>query len=152
MGLDYRDLGGGGTERRIQKLKELHEQASLGGGSKAIDKQHERKKLTARERLALLLDEDSFQEFDKFVSSKSCPTPGDGVITGFGTVNGKRIGVFSQDFTVMGGSLGRAHANKICKIQETCTRAGLPLIGINDSGGARIQEGVISLGGYADIF
>ncbi|MBN2082750.1 acyl-CoA carboxylase subunit beta [bacterium] len=152
MGLDYRDLGGGGTERRIQKLKELHEQASLGGGSKAIDKQHERKKLTARERLALLLDEDSFQEFDKFVSSNSCPTPGDGVITGFGTVNGKRIGVFSQDFTVMGGSLGRAHANKICKIQETCTRAGLPLIGINDSGGARIQEGVISLGGYADIF
>jgi len=152
MGLDYRELRSGTTESRIQKLKELHEKANQGGGPKAIDRQHERKKLTARERLALLLDEDSFQEFDKFVTSKSCPTPGDGVITGFGTVNGKRIGVFSQDFTVMGGSLGNAHANKICKIQETCTRAGIPLIGINDSGGARIQEGVVSLGGYASIF
>ena len=78
--------------------------------------------------------------------------PGDGVITGFGTVNGKRIGVTSQDFTIMGGSLGRAHADKICKIQETCTKAGIPMIGMNDSGGARIQEGVVSLGGYADIF
>ncbi len=152
MALNYRDLGGDNTERRIQKLKELHEQAQLGGGLDAIDRQHERRKLTARERLDLLLDEDSFQEFGKFVSSKTCPVPGDGVITGFGTVNGKRIGVYSQDFTVMGGSLGRAHADKICKIQETCTRAGIPLIGINDSGGARIQEGVISLGGYADIF
>jgi acetyl-CoA carboxylase carboxyltransferase component len=152
MALNYRDLGGDNTERRIQKLKELHEQAQLGGGLDAIDKQHERKKLTARERLGLLLDEDSFQEFGKFVSSKSCPIAGDGVITGFGTVNGKRIGVYSQDFTVMGGSLGRAHADKICKIQEACTRAGIPLIGINDSGGARIQEGVSSLGGYSDIF
>jgi len=152
MALDYKELGSGTTESRIQKLKELHEQASLGGGPEAIDRQHERKKLTARERLSLLFDEDSFQEFDKFVSSSSCPVPGDGVITGFGTVNGRRVGVFSQDFTVMGGSLGSAHASKICKIQDTCTRAGIPLIGINDSGGARIQEGVVSLGGYADIF
>jgi propionyl-CoA carboxylase beta chain len=152
MALDYKELGGGSTERRLQKLKELHEQANLGGGPEAIDKQHERSKLTARERLALLLDENSLQEVDKFVSSQSCPIAGDGVITGFGTVNGKRIGVYSQDFTVMGGSLGRAHANKICKIQEACTKAGIPLIGMNDSGGARIQEGVVSLGGYADIF
>ena len=149
MALDYKELGSGTTESRIQKLKE---QASLGGGPDAIDRQHERKKLTARERLSLLFDEDSFQEFDKFVSSSSCPVSGDGVITGFGTVNGRRVGVFSQDFTVMGGSLGSAHASKICKIQDTCTRAGIPLIGINDSGGARIQEGVVSLGGYADIF
>jgi acetyl-CoA carboxylase carboxyltransferase component len=152
MALNYRDVGGDNTEKRIQKLKELHEQANLGGGSEAIEKQHERKKLTARERLNLLFDENSFQEFGKFVSSSTCPVPGDGVITGFGTVNGKRIGVYSQDFTVMGGSLGRSHADKICKIQEACTSAGIPLIGINDSGGARIQEGVVSLGGYADIF
>jgi len=152
MALDYRELGGGNTERRIQKLKELHEKALLGGGLEAINKQHERHKLTARERLALLLDEDSFQEFGKFVASASCSVSGDGVITGFGTVNGKRVGVFSQDFTVMGGSLGLAHAGKICKIQETCVRVGIPLVGINDSGGARIQEGVNSLAGYADIF
>jgi len=152
MGLDYRELGGGTTEQRIQKLKDLHQRASQGGGAEAIERQHQRKKLTARERLSLLLDEDSFQEFDKFVSSRSCPTPGDGVITGFGAVDGKRIGVFSQDFTVMGGSLGHSHAEKICKIQDTCVRAGIPLIGINDSGGARIQEGVVSLAGYADIF
>lgn len=152
MGIDYKEFGSGGTERRIQKLKELHEQASLGGGLAAIDRQHKRDKLTARERLDLLLDEDSFQEFGKFISSNSCAVPGDGVVTGFGTVNGKRIGVASQDFTVIGGSLGRAHADKICKIQETCTQAGIPMICINDSGGARIQEGVASLGGYADIF
>ncbi|MCC7477028.1 acyl-CoA carboxylase subunit beta [bacterium] len=152
MALNYRDLGGDSTQRRIQKLKELHERASQGGGLEAIDKQHERRKLTARERLDLLLDIDSFQEVGKFVSSKSNPIPGDGVVTGFGTVNGQRIGVYSQDFTVMGGSLGRSHADKICKIQDACVAAGIPLIGINDSGGARIQEGVVSLGGYADIF
>jgi propionyl-CoA carboxylase beta chain len=152
MALNYRELGAGGTEARIQKLKELHERALLGGGLESISKQHERRKLTARERLALLLDENSFQEIDKFVSSETCPVPGDGVVTGFGTVDGKRIGVYSQDFTVMGGSLGRSHADKICKVQESCLRAGIPLIGINDSGGARIQEGVVSLGGYADIF
>ncbi|MCH7472366.1 acyl-CoA carboxylase subunit beta [bacterium] len=152
MGLNYRNLGGDSTESRIQKLKELHESASMGGGAEAIDRQHERKKLTARERLSLLLDEDSLQEMGKFVSSETCPVPGDGVVTGFGTINGKRVGVYSQDFTVMGGSLGRSHAGKICKIQDTCISAGIPLIGINDSGGARIQEGVVSLGGYADIF
>lgn len=152
MALDYRDLGGDNTERRIQKLKELHEQANMGGGDAAIKRQHSRKKLTARERLDLLFDEDSFQEFGKFVTSKSCAIPGDGVITGFGTVDGKRVGVYSQDFTVMGGSLGRSHADKICKMQESCIKAGIPLIGINDSGGARIQEGVVSLAGYADIF
>ncbi len=152
MALNYRDLGGDSTQRRIQKLKELHERASQGGGLDAIDKQHERRKLTARERLDLLLDSDSFQEVGKFVSSKSNPIPGDGVVTGFGTVNGQRIGVYSQDFTVMGGSLGRSHADKICKIQDACVAAGIPLIGINDSGGARIQEGVVGLGGYADIF
>ena len=152
MALDYRDLGAGGTERRIQKLKEQHELALLGGGTDAINRQHERRKLTARERIALLLDDGSFQEFGRFVSSVTCPVPGDGVITGFGTVNGKRIGVTSQDFTIMGGSLGRAHADKICKIQETCVKAGIPMVSMNDSGGARIQEGVLSLGGYADIF
>lgn len=152
MALNYRELGGDNTERRIQKLKELHEIALLGGGLDAINKQHDKRKLTARERLALLLDEDSFQEFGKFVTSPTCPISGDGVITGFGTVHGKRVGVFAQDFTVMGGSLGQNHADKICKIQESCIRAGIPLIGVNDSGGARIQEGVISLGGYASIF
>jgi acetyl-CoA carboxylase carboxyltransferase component len=152
MALNYRELGGDDTQRRIQKLKELHEQALLGGGLEAINKQHERRKLTARERIALLLDEDSFQEFGRFVSSETCPISGDGVITGFGTVYGKRIGVFAQDFTVMGGSLGLSHAEKICKIQDSCVRAGIPLVGMNDSGGARIQEGVLSLGGYANIF
>ena len=107
MALDYTDLGGGSTERRLQKLKELHERAVLGGGAEAIERQHNKQKLTARERLSLLLDEDSFQEIGRFIGSEFCPVPGDGVITGFGTVNGKRVGVFSQDFTVMGGSLGR---------------------------------------------
>ena len=145
MPLDYKDLGAGGTERRIQKLKEQHELALLGGGAEAIDRQHERRKLTARERIALLLDEDSFQEFGRFVSSKTCPVPGDGVITGFGTVNGKRIGVTSQDFTVFGGSVGEAHSEKITKIMDMALKNGAPLIGLNDSGGARIQEGVVSL-------
>jgi len=152
MAHDYRELGGDSTEHRIQKLKELHELANLGGGHEAIQRQHDRKKLTARERLSLLLDDDSFQELDKFVRGSHSAVPGDGVITGFGTVDGKRVGVFSQDFTVMGGSLGRKHADKILKIQDVCLNAGIPLIGINDSGGARIQEGVVSLGGYADIF
>jgi propionyl-CoA carboxylase beta chain len=152
MALNYRDLGGDTAQQRIQKLKELHEQASLGGGPEAIERQHERRKLTARERLALLLDEGSFQEVGKFVTSRHSGALGDGVVTGYGTIDGKRVGVYSQDFTVMGGSLGRAHADKICKIQEACLRAGIPIIGINDSGGARIQEGVVSLGGYADIF
>ncbi|MDQ3024102.1 MAG: methylmalonyl-CoA carboxyltransferase, partial [bacterium] len=152
MALNYRDLGGATTTQRIQKLKELHEQASLGGGPEAIERQHERRKLTARERLTLLLDPGSFQEMGKFVTSRHSGALGDGVVTGYGTIDGKRVGVYSQDFTVMGGSLGRAHADKICKIQEACLKAGIPIIGINDSGGARIQEGVVSLGGYADIF
>ena len=152
MALDFKDLGSGSTEIRIQKLKELNEKAALGGGLEAIDRQHERNKLTARERIALLVDADSFQEVGKFITSESSSILGDGIVTGFGTVDGKRVGIYSQDFTVMGGSLGIQHAKKICFIQDSCIKSGIPLIGINDSGGARIQEGVVGLGGYADIF
>ena len=152
MALDFKDLGSGSTEIRIQKLKELNEKAALGGGLDAIDRQHERNKLTARERIALLVDEDSFQEVGKFITSESSSILGDGIVTGFGTVDGKRVGIYSQDFTVMGGSLGIQHAKKICFIQDSCIKSGIPLIGINDSGGARIQEGVVSLGLYGEIF
>ena len=138
-----------------QKMKE----AQMGGGQKRIDAQHTKNKLTARERLDLLLDKNSFEEIGALVKHRSTDFgmdklhyPGDGVVTGYGTINGRLIYVFSQDFTVFGGSLSETHAEKICKIMDMALQNGAPVIGLNDSGGARIQEGVVSLGGYADIF
>jgi propionyl-CoA carboxylase beta subunit len=144
---------------RIEHLHELRAASRLGGGLARIDKQHEKGKLTARERLELLLDPDSFVELDAFVTHRSTDFGledekylGDGVVTGHGKVEGRLVFVFSQDFTVFGGSLGEAHAGKICKVMDLAMKVGAPVIGLNDSGGARIQEGVASLGGYADIF
>jgi acetyl-CoA carboxylase carboxyltransferase component len=143
-------------------LGEFHEKKdklSLGGGKDKIEKQHEKNKLTARERLNLFLDENSFEEIDKFVKHRSTyfgldkkEFPYDGVVTGFGTVNGKRVAVFSQDFTVQGGSLGEMHAKKIIKVQDMALKFGVPIIGVNDSGGARIQEAIDALYGYGGIF
>jgi len=137
----------------------MRAQARLGGGQDRIDAQHQKGKLTARERIALLVDENSFEEFDMFVTHRSSDFGlaeqrilGDGVITGCGKVGGRTVFIFSQDFTVFGGSLSEAHAEKVCKIMEMAMKVGAPVIGLNDSGGARIQEGVVSLGGYADIF
>jgi propionyl-CoA carboxylase beta chain len=145
-----------------QKFKELdrkNQEALLGGGEKRIEQQHAKGKLTARERVHLLMDEGSFEELGKFVMHRSKDFGldkeyylGDGVITGYGTVNGRLVYVFSQDFTVFGGSLSETHAEKIVKIMDLAMQNGAPIIGLNDSGGARIQEGVVSLGGYADIF
>ncbi len=143
----------------LDQLAERREQARLGGGEKRIEAQHAKGKLTARERIDVLLDEGSFEEFDMFVAHRatdfgmaSQKFPGDGVVTGWGTINGRLVYVFSQDFTVLGGSLSETHAQKICKIMDMAVRNGAPVIGLNDSGGARIQEGVASLGGYADVF
>ena len=143
----------------IRQLEEKRRRARLGGGKKRIDAQHAKGKLTARERIELLLDPDSFEEWDMFVEHRSTDfgmdknsIPSDGVVTGFGTVNGRLIFVYSQDFTVFGGSLSEAHAEKICKIMDQAMKVGAPVIGINDSGGARIQEGVASLAGYAEVF
>ena len=143
----------------MQELEARREQARLGGGPKRIEAQHAKGKLTARERVELLLDDDSFEEFDMFVAhrctdfgmEKNRPA-GDGVVTGWGTINGRLVYVFSQDFTVFGGSLSETHAQKICKIMDMAMQNGAPVIGINDSGGARIQEGVASLAGYAEVF
>ncbi|MBL7892694.1 MAG: acyl-CoA carboxylase subunit beta [Bacteroidia bacterium] len=144
---------------KIEHLNKKIAEAQLGGGQARIDSQHKKKKLTARERLHLLLDEGSFEEIGMFVTHRSNEFGlerekylGDGVITGFGTVNGRLVYVFSQDFTVFGGSLSETHAEKICRIMDLAMQNGAPVIGLNDSGGARIQEGVVSLGGYADIF
>ena len=144
---------------KITLLKQKAEQALLGGGVKRIESQHKKGKLTARERLQLLLDEGSFEEVGMLVTHRSKDFGmekevylGDGVVTGYGTINGRLVYVFSQDFTVFGGSLSETHAEKICKIMDLAIQNGAPLIGLNDSGGARIQEGVVSLGGYADIF
>ncbi len=143
----------------VRQLEEKRAAAALGGGQKRIDRQHEKGKLTARERIELLLDPGSFEEWDMFVEHRcndfgmdKTSTPGDGVVTGYGMVNGRVVFVFSQDFTVFGGSLSEAHAEKICKIMDHAIKVGAPVIGINDSGGARIQEGVASLGGYAEVF
>jgi propionyl-CoA carboxylase beta chain len=143
----------------LQELEERRGQARMGGGQKRIDAQHAKGKLTARERIELLLDEGSFEEYDMFVTHRctdfgmgDTKMAGDGVVTGWGTINGRMTYVFSQDFTVFGGSLSETHAQKICKIMEMAMKNGAPVIGINDSGGARIQEGVASLGGYADVF
>lgn len=144
---------------KLSLLEEKQAEALLGGGQKRIDSQHKKGKLTARERLHFLLDEGSFEEIGMFVTHRSTEFGldrekylGDGVVTGYGTVNGRLIYVFSQDFTVFGGSLSETHAEKICRIMDLAMQNGAPLIGLNDSGGARIQEGVVSLGGYADIF
>ncbi len=143
----------------IQELEERRKRARLGGGQKRIDAQHGRGKLTARERIDVFLDEGSFEEWDMFVEHRctdfgmqETSTPGDGVVTGYGTVNGRLVFVFTQDFTVFGGSLSESHANKICKVMDQAMKVGAPVIGLNDSGGARIQEGVDSLAGYAEVF
>ena len=143
----------------IEELERRREAAKLGGGQERIDAQHARGKLTARERVDVLLDQDSFEEWDIFVEHRSTDfgmadkvVPGDGVVTGYGTINGRTVFVFSQDFTVFGGSLSEAHAGKICKIMDHAMKVGAPVIGLNDSGGARIQEGIDSLAGYAEVF
>ena len=142
-----------------QELESKRARARLGGGQQRIDTQHAKGKLTARERIEVLLDADSFEEWDMFVEHRSSDfgmqeqkIPGDGVVTGYGSINGRLVFVFSQDFTVFGGALSEAHAEKICKIMDQALKVGAPVIGLNDSGGARIQEGVASLGGYAEVF
>ncbi|RKN76876.1 acyl-CoA carboxylase subunit beta [Ulvibacterium marinum] len=144
---------------KLEKLKERVALAHLGGGQKRIDKQHQKKKLTARERINYLLDEGSFEETGVLVTHRTTDFGmdkeiyfGDGVVTGYGTINGRLVYVYAQDFTVFGGALSETHAEKICKVMDLAMKVGAPVIGLNDSGGARIQEGVKSLGGYADIF
>ena len=144
---------------KFDKLNQLREEAQLGGGKNKIDEQHQKGKLTARERIELLVDEGSFDEIDMLVKHRSSDFGldkkkilGDGVVTGFARIDGRPVALFSQDFTVFGGSLSEAHAEKICKIMDMAMKMGIPVIGLNDSGGARIQEGVVSLGGYAEIF
>ncbi|MBD3233882.1 MAG: methylmalonyl-CoA carboxyltransferase [candidate division Zixibacteria bacterium] len=144
---------------KLDKLQEMRKQAALGGGKERIEKQHKKNKLTARERLDILLDKGSYEEFDMFVTHRchdfgmeKQKILGDGIATGYGTINRRKVFVFSQDFTVFGGTLSEAFAEKVCKIMDMAMKVGAPVIGLNDSGGARIQEGVVSLGGYADIF
>tara|TARA_B110000977_G_C11051791_1_gene482614 strand:+ start:633 stop:2165 length:1533 start_codon:yes stop_codon:yes gene_type:complete len=146
-------------QSNLDELEQRRARARKGGGDARIVKQHEKHKLTARERLALLLDEDSFEEWDMFVEHRCTDfgmetnkVPGDGVVTGYGMIEGRPVFVYSQDFTVLGGSLSETHAAKICKIMDQAMKVGVPVIGLNDSGGARIQEGVASLGGYAEVF
>ncbi len=144
-----------GMEQKLEHLREIRAEAALGGGVARIEKQKAKGKLTARERVELLLDEGSFRELDAFATGGregDGVLMGDGVVTGYGSVDGKMVYVFSQDFTVYGGSLGLGHANKIVKVMDLAMKNGAPIIGLNDSGGARIQEGVVSLAGYADIF
>ncbi len=147
------------SEAKIEQLRQVREESRLGGGQRRIDQQHAKGKLTARERIELLLDEDTFEELDAFVTHRSTDFGleeqkylGDGVVTGYGKIDGRLVFIFSQDFTVFGGSLSETFAEKICKIMDMAMKNGAPVIGLNDSGGARIQEGVVSLGGYADIF
>jgi acetyl-CoA carboxylase carboxyltransferase component len=146
-------------EDKIRELERRNREAEIGGGEKRIEEQHAKGKMTARERIAHFLDKDSFQEIDKFVvhrchdfGMEKKKIPGDGVVTGYGTVNGRKVFIFAQDFTVFGGSLSGAFGEKVCKVMDLAIRNGAPVIGMNDSGGARIQEGVISLGGYGEIF
>jgi propionyl-CoA carboxylase beta chain len=147
------------SKSKLEILRERSVLAEQGGGGARVDKQHQAGKMTARERIEFLLDEGSFEEFDKLVVHRSKDFglekqlyPGDGVITGHGLIDGRNVFVFAQDFTVFGGSLSETHAEKICKVMDLAMKVGAPIIGLNDSGGARIQEGVVSLGGYADIF
>jgi propionyl-CoA carboxylase beta chain len=150
---------GGNMSANIAEMEKRRDQARMGGGQKRIDAQHAKGRLTARERLHILLDEGSFEEMDMYVEHNCVEfgmqeqkIPGDGVVTGSGTINGRLVFVYSQDFTVFGGSLSEAHAMKICKVMDNAMKVGAPVIGLNDSGGARIQEGVASLGGYAEVF
>jgi propionyl-CoA carboxylase beta chain len=154
MAIEYPDI-----QAKLKVLDEWHKRAELGGGPERIERQHRAGKLTARERLKLLLDNGSFHELDKFVTHRShdfgmeaTRAPGDGVVTGWGTIDARQVFVFAQDFTFVGGTLSGAYAEKICKIMDLAMKVGCPIIGLNDSGGARIQEGVVSLAGYADIF
>jgi len=147
------------TVDKLKRLSAMRDEARQGGGAKRLDQQHARGKLSARERLDLLLDDGSFTEIDAFVTHRETEFGlgdekylGDGVVTGFGRIAGRLVFVYSQDFTVFGGSLSEAHAEKICKVMDLAVENGAPIIGLSDSGGARIQEGVVSLGGYADIF
>jgi propionyl-CoA carboxylase beta chain len=147
------------SRTKLEVLREKSERAEQGGGAERVEKQHAAGKMTARERVEFLLDENTFEEFDKLVVHRSHDFgmedqlyPGDGVVTGHGLIDGRRVFVFAQDFTVFGGSLSETHAEKICKLMDLAVKVGAPIIGLNDSGGARIQEGVVSLGGYADIF
>ena len=149
----------GKTEKHLGVLREMRDRAVMGGGQKRIDQQHARGKLTARERLALLLDEGSFQEFGALATHDlnafgldKQRFPGDGIVTGFGKVHGRRVAVFAQDFTVLGGSFSEVQSQKISRIQDMALEAGIPVIGLNDSGGARIQEGVRSLAAYGEVF
>src|SRR5262245_47467969 len=144
---------------KLRQLAELHARAEEAGGPERRKRQHEASKLTARERIRFLLDEGTFEELDKFVEHRcadfgmdSNRIPGDGVVTGHGRIDGRLVYVFAQDFTVFGGSLSETYAEMVCKIMDLAMKVGAPIIGLNDSGGARIQEGVVSLGGYADIF
>lgn len=153
------DFQSSGADRKVETLAEMNQKALEGGGQKRIEKQHEKGKLTARERVELLLDEGTFEEIGKLVVHRSVDFGldkekylGDGVVTGYGMITGRLVYVFSQDFTVFGGSLSETHAEKIVKIMDLAMKNGAPVIGLNDSGGARIQEGVVSLAGYADIF
>src|SRR5258708_5586941 len=143
----------------LKKLAEKDAAAFAGGGSERIERQHASGKMTARERVEFLLDDGTFEEFDRFKKHRSLDFgmqdqhyPGDGVVAGHGLIDGRRVFVFAQDFTVFGGSLSETNAEKICKVMDMAMKVGSPVIGLNDSGGARIQEGVVSLGGYADIF
>src|SRR4051794_13620550 len=140
--------------KKLEQMEELRRASELGGGEERLKAQHGRGKLSARERLDLVLDEGSFVELDRFVVGRGAGEKylGDGVVTGYGTIHGRLVYVFSQDFTVFGGSLSEAHAEKIVKVMDMALKTGAPVVGLNDSGGARIQEGVASLGGYADIF
>ncbi|HEV7604021.1 MAG TPA: carboxyl transferase domain-containing protein, partial [Candidatus Limnocylindrales bacterium] len=141
---------------RLDRLEQMRAASKLGGGAARVAKQHDAGKLTARERLDLLLDPGTFVESGAFVTNRQADGAesflGDGVVTGYGEIDGRTVCVFSQDFTVFGGSLSEAYAEKICKVMDLAMRIGVPIIGLNDSGGARIQEGVVSLGGYAEIF
>ena len=142
-----------------EQLEARRDEARLGGGQKRIDAQHKRGKLTARERIEVLLDAGSFEEYDMYKTRRCVDfgmaeqqIAGDGVVTGWGTINGRPVYLYSQDFTVFGGSLSESHAEKICKIMDLAMQNGVPVIGISDSGGARIQEGVASLAGYSEVF
>src|SRR5215475_13903900 len=154
-----RTADGEGMQDILRRLEEMRAAARAGGGEKRIAAQHGKGRLTARERIELLLDPGSFEEWDMFVEHRSSDfgmaeqkIPGDGVVTGHGTINGRLVFLFSQDFTVFVGSLSEAHAEKICKVMDQAMKVGAPVIGLNDSGGARIQEGVASLAGYAEVF
>src|SRR6266852_3763400 len=148
-----------GLKENIDRIRELSRQAELGGGEDRQRRQREAGRMTARERVEFLLDRGSFVELDKFKTHRCTEfemaerkVPGDGVVTGYGTIDGRQVCIFSQDFTVFGGSLSGAFAEKVCKVMDLAAKVGCPVIGLNDSGGARIQEGVVSLAGYADIF